>query len=53
MNKGCYACSHCEIVRGKPFCIGFGKPFRIGEKQSTTKFGHCRKFKDKAERKEE
>ena len=57
MNKGCYACKHCEIIRGKPLCNGFGKPFKIGQKQSTTKHGHCRKFEEKdgerAERKEE
>ena len=52
-KKGCYACKHCEIVRGKPFCRSGARPIRLTEKQCTNKYGYCKDFHEKEDRKEE
>lgn len=52
-NNGCYACKHCEIVRGKPFCNGGRRPTKLTEKQCTNKHGYCKDFEPKAERMED
>ena len=43
-NNGCYACKHCEIVRGKPFCNSGGRPTKLTEKQCMNKHGNCTDF---------